>query len=119
MPSKKQATKAAAPGPALGFHEAYAHLLDGMPASVTGKVLARAGVRGLDISEECDDVCELIESARSAYQKKKEGSRLAAAKRRAAKKSVAAAALETARATLEAAVEPLASAPDAEPTPLP
>ena len=116
MPSKKQATKAAAPGPALGFHEAYTHLLDGLPASVVEKVRARAEARGLDISTEDDYIVEILESSRGAYERKKASSRLAAARRRASKKSVADAALEAAVEPLEAAVEPLeAEAAPAEP----
>ena len=127
MPSKRSPKVAPAdeqpkpiPSP---FHEAYGPLRDGMPTSVIEMIKARAHLRGFDLSADDDYVRDLIESARSAYQKKKEGSRLAAAKRRAAKKSVAAAALEAAVEPLEAAVEPLEAAPavepPAEPTPLP
>ena len=66
------------------------------------------GVRGLDLTADDDAVRDLLETARAAYEKKKEGSRTSAAKRRAEKKATTKAALE-ARNALEAApaVEPL------------
>ena len=114
MPSKKLRDRApkAAPGPAdeipslaacAPFHEAYTQLLDGLPSSVVEKVKARAEVRGLDLTADEDAVRDLLETAREAYERKKAGSRLAAAKRRASKKAGAAAALESAPAAFEAA----------------
>ena len=91
---------ACAPEP---FHEAYGPLLLGLPSSVVEKVKARSDARGLDLTADDDAVRDLLESARAAYERKKEGSRASAAKRRASKKAVAAATLEAARAALEAA----------------
>ena len=119
MPSKRatKSKQAAAPGPAdeipslAPFHEAYTQLLDGLPDSVVGKIKARAEVRGLDLSADDDYVRDLIETARSAYERKKAGSRASAAKRRAAAK----AALEAAPADAPA-VEPAGEPPE-EPLP--
>ena len=112
MPSKR--SPKVAPGPALGFHEAYGSLLDGLPDSVIQKVKARAEMRGLDISTDDEYIVEILESARSAYERKKEGSRASAARRRAAKKSTAALEVEP-----EAAIEAAPADAPAEPTPLP
>ena len=124
MPSRKQAPKAApadkqpkpAPPP---FHEAYGPLLDGLPDSVIEKVKARAEMRGLDLAV-ADDyiVVELIEGARSAYERKKAGSRLSAAKRRAAKKSSAAPAVEAAAAPADTPADAPAVEPPAPAEPL-
>ena len=111
MPSKR--SPKVAPGPAeipAPFHESYGQPLDGLPSSVVEKVKARAEMRGLDLAV-ADDyiVVEILEGARSAYTRKKEGSRASAARRRAAKKAAAAPAVET-EAAIEAAVEPPAPA---------
>ena len=120
MPSKKQA-KTAAPGPAeipAPFHESYGPLLAGLPDSVIQKVKSRASARGLDVAI-ADDyiILEIIEGAREAYERKKQGSRLSAAKRRAAAK--AAPAVETEAAIEAAPAEAPAEAPATESTPLP
>ena len=119
MPSKR--APKIAPGPAeipAPFHEAYGPLLLGLPSSVVEKVKARAEVRGLDPAT-ADDylIIELLEGARSAYERKKAGSRASAAKQRAAAK--AAPEVEPEAAIEAAPAEAPADAPAAEPTPLP
>ena len=118
MPSKR--SPKVAPGPAetpAPFHEAYGPLLVGLPDSVILKIKARAEVRGLDLSADDDAVRDLVETARSAYERKKEGSRASAAKRRAAKKATAALEVEPLEAApADAALE---AAPATESTPLP
>ena len=125
MPSKRSPKVAPAdeqpkPTPAP-FHEVYGLLLVGLPDSVLLKIKARAEVRGLDVAVGEDYlITELLESARSAYERKKLGSRASAARRRAAKKATAApeAAPEVEpEAAIEAA--PADAPAPAEPTPLP
>ena len=120
MPSKRSPKVAPAdeipkPTPAP-FHEDYGPLLVGLPDSVLLKIKARAEVRGLDLSADDDAVRDLVETARSAYERKKEGSRASAAKRRAAKKATAALEVEP-EAAIEAA--PADTPADAPATPLP
>ena len=133
MPSKRAPKAAPAdkqPKPAPPpFHESYSHLLVCLPDSVVEKVKARAEARGLDVAV-ADDyiVVEILEGAREAYTRKKEGSRASAARRRAAKKAAAAPEVEPEAAPAEAPAEaleapadaaPEAAAPATESTPLP
>ena len=121
MPSKRSPKVAPADKPTPApFHESYGALLAGLPDSVLLKIKARAEVRGLDVAVGEDYlITELLESARSAYERKKLGSRASAARRRAAKKSAPEAAPPEAAVEAAPADTPApADAPAAEPTPL-